>query len=253
MDTNKRRQEIEAIISEQGEITVKDIMNKYDISNVTVRNDLIYLERKGVIRRKTGKAVLKNNYMLSSIDKNIIDNIEEKEKIGKRAAEFINDNDSVMIYTGTTTLQIPRFIDPLIKFIAVTNSIYIAYELCRGNPGVNTVLIGGNCNPQTGSTYGQQSINQLNTFNIDKLFLAVDGIDPDSGITNAQPYETDINRAMIKKANTVIVTADYTKIGKASFVKMGEITEVDILITDSKASPECIKQIEDKGVEVIIV
>ena len=112
---------------------------------------------------------------------------------------------------------------------------------------------GGNFNPQTGSTYGEDAVRQLEAYNIDKLFLAVDGIDAQRGITNAQPYETDINRAMIHKAKKVIVVADFTKIGAVSFVNMGSISDVDMLITDSKAPEDKIQHIRDKGVQVVTV
>lgn len=253
MDKDTRRNEIEELIRENKELNVNEIRRRYNISNVTVRNDLIYLERKGVITRQFGKAVLREDRLQTSFDINNIKNLNEKEKIGKYAASLIGDNESVMLYTGTTTLQIARFIGDGKSFIAVTNSIYIAYELRRNTPNTKIVVIGGNFNPQTGSTYGEDAVRQLEAYNIDKLFLAVDGIDAQRGITNAQPYETDINRAMIHKAKKVIVVADFTKIGAVNFVNMGSISDVDMLITDSKAPEDKIQQIRDKGVQVVTV
>ena len=253
MDKNARRKEIEELIRERKELDVNEIKNRFGISSVTVRNDLIDLERKGIIQRLFGKAVLNEEKLEASFDETKIRNLTEKEKIGKYAANLIDENESILLYTGTTTLQIARFVDPSKRFIAVTNSIYITYELKRNTQNAKTVLIGGNFNPQTGATYGQEAVNQLNAYNIDKLFLAVDGIDSDYGITNDQPYETDINRAMIRKARKVIVVADYSKIGVVSFVNMGSIKEVDTLITDSRAPKDSVQRIMDKGVKVIIV
>jgi len=252
VDTEERRNCIEKLIKEQKELDVNYIKQKFGISSVTVRNDLMYLERKGILKRMFGKAVLREESLSSAFDMNDIKNLDEKEKIGKHAASLIAENDSVMLYTGTTTLQVARYLDGSKNIIAVTNSIYIAYEL-RRSPNIKTVVIGGNFNPGTGATYGVQAIKQLNEYNIDKLFLSVDGIDADMGITNDQPYETDINRAMIEKARQVIVVADHSKIGAIHFVSMGNIEDVDILITDSKASPDKVQRIRDRGVEVIVV
>jgi DeoR family transcriptional regulator of aga operon len=228
-------------------------MNRFSISNVTVRNDLIYLERKGVLKRKYGKAILYENRYQSTFDINNIKNLEEKEKIGKYASAMIRENDSVMLYTGTTTLQIARFIDPDLNFVGVTNSMFIALELRHRARNARLVIIGGNLNKKTGSTYGDDAIKQLEAYNIDTLFLAVDGISVGRGITNADPYETDINRALIHKANKVIVVTDHTKIGAVSFVNMGNIEEVDMLITDSKANKEQVELIMNSGVKVITV
>jgi len=252
MDTEERRNCIEKLIKEKKELDVNFIKEKFGVSSVTVRNDLMYLERKGILKRMFGKAVLREESLSSVFDMHDIKNLDEKEKIGKHAASLIAENESVMLYTGTTTLQIARHLDGSKNIIAVTNSIYIAYELGKW-PNVKTVVIGGNFNPSTGATYGVQAIKQLNEYNIDKLFLAVDGIDADMGVTNDQPYETDINHAMIGKARQVIVVADHTKIGAIHFVSMGNIEDIDILITDNKASPEKVQKIREKGVEVIIV
>lgn len=252
MDTKERRNRIEKLFKEQKELDVNYIKKTFGISSVTVRNDLMYLERKGIIKRMFGKAVLREESLSSVSDMCDVKNLNEKERIGKYAVSLINENESIMLYTGTTTLQIARQIDNRRNFIAVTNSIYIAYEL-RRNPNIKIVVIGGNFNPDSGSTYGVQAIRQLNDYNIDKLFLAVDGIDAEMGITNDQPYETDINRTMIKKAKQVIVVADYSKIGATHFVNMGDIEDVDMLITDNKAPADKVEKIREKGVEVIIV
>jgi DeoR family fructose operon transcriptional repressor len=157
-----------------------------------------------------------------------------------------------MLYTGTTTLQIARFLDKLKNIIVVTNSIYIAHEL-RRYPDIKPMLIGGNFSIETGATFGPQSVKQIELYNIDKLFLAVNGVDSEMGITNDQPYETDINLALISKAKQVIVVADHTKIGAIRFINMGSINDIDILVTDSKAPADKVEAIRSKGVIVYTV
>ncbi len=249
MNTEERRASIEELVREKKELDVNFIKEKYGISSVTVRNDLMFLERKGVIKRLFGKAVLRDDRIAGGFDPQQVENLEYKEKIGKFAVSLIEENDSVMLYTGTTTLQVARNLDENMNIIAVTNSIYIAHELRRFT-NVKPVLIGGNFSVDTGSTYGVQAIQQLEQYNIDKLFLPLDGIDAVGGITNNHPYETDINYALIRKAKKVIVVADHTKIGRRHFVHMGSIEDVDILVTDSKAPADKIEAIRQKGVTV---
>ena len=252
MTTEERRASIESLIKDQKEVDVTSIKNRFQVSSVTIRNDLMYLERKGVIKRLFGKAVWREDPVSGGFDPDLVENLEFKEKIGKFAASLIEENDSVMFYTGTTTLQVAKHLDEEKSFIAVTNSIYIAHELRRFSK-IRPVLIGGNFSVDTGATYGVQAIQQLGQYNIDKLFLSLDGIDASRGITNNYPYEADLNFALIKAAKQIIVVADHTKIGKTHFVHMGDIQDVDILVTDTKAPKDKIDAIRAQGVKVYTV
>lgn len=252
MKTDERRKTIKDLIKEKGELSVNEIKERFSISNVTVRNDLIYLEREGILRREFGKAVLLQKHISSAFDIKGIPNLVEKEKIGKYAASLIKEHESILFYTGTTTLQVAKNINNIKNIIAVTNSILIAYELGR-NPDIKTVIIGGLYNPETGATFGENAIQQLDDYNIDRVFLSVDGISAKNGITNDNVYEIEINRAMLEKSKEVVVVADYSKIGTLSFTKMGDIEKVDTLITDNKAPEDEIRKIEEKGVKVVIV
>lgn len=252
MNVEERRACIEKMIREQKELNVNAIKQEFGISSVTVRNDLMYLERKGIIKRMFGKAVLRDDRIAGDYDIYNSENLDDKEKIGKFAVSLIEESDSIMLYTGSTVMQVARHLDEEKSIIAVTNSIYIAHEL-RRYPNVQSVLIGGNLGIETGATYGVHAIKQLEQYNIDKLFLSVDGIDAEGGITNNYPYETDLNFALLKKAKQIIVVADHTKIGKVHFINMGKIEDVDIIITDSKASESHLEEFRKKGLQVFAV
>ena len=236
MDTNERRRIIENLILERKEIDVSELNGMFGVSKVSVRNDLVFLERKGLIKRRFGKILLSEKPDIFNGDENI-SNLREKEAIGKFAASLIKEGDSVLFYAGTTTQQIIKFIDPHLRFVAVTNSINIAYSL-RMFPNVSIVVIGGRMHHQNGVIYGLQAINQIKEYNIDKLFLSVDGIDAGVGITNSQPFESDINDIIIERSKYIAVVADHTKIGNVSFIKMGDIDKIDLIITDSKVTIE---------------
>ncbi len=252
MTAEARREKIENLIREQKEVDVNVIKESFDVSSVTIRNDLIALERKGIIERQYGKILLKSDTPTYSFDSHTVKELDSKEKIGKYAARLIGDNESILLYTGSTTLQVARFIPKENSSILVTNSLNIANEL-RKNNLAKVVFLGGNLNVETGSTYGIGAIKQLDFYNVDKLFLSVDGISARGGITNDHPFETDINNAMIKKAKEVIVVADHTKIGQNRFVQIQSIDKIHKLITTSKADKAELDRIRKCGVEVIIV
>ncbi len=251
MDITQRREKLKQMILEKQEIPVSELQGKFGVSNVTLRNDLIYLERKGVCKRLFGKIVA-NTGSFINYNYDTITHQEEKERIGKHAASLIKPNESVLIYAGTTAWQVARFVDPEIEFIAVTNSLLIALELQR-LPKAHTVMLGGPLSQKHHATFGVQAIEQIREFNLDKLFISVDGIDVNMGITNALPFESELNRVILERAKQTIVVADYTKIGTVSFVQMGGIDQVDILVTDSNADAKTIQQIRNAGVDVQIV
>jgi DeoR family transcriptional regulator of aga operon len=251
MDIAERREKIKQIILERQEVPVSDLAGQFDVSNVTLRNDLIWLERKGVCKRLFGKVVASSGGSVS-LQYEPVAMQEEKERIGKFAASLIRPGDSVMFYAGSTARQVARFADPETDFIAVTNSLYTALELQK-LPKAQIVLLGGAMNHKLCATFGAQTIQQIREYNVSKLFISVDGIDAKMGITNAMPFESEINQVVMDCARQVIVVADHTKVGNISFVQMGQIEQVDMLITDSGADPAVIRQLRDAGVKVEVV
>ena len=252
MDISQRRDMLKQIITERQEVPICELNKQFDVSSATLRNDLIYLERIGVCKRLFGKVIACTNPLPVNLNYGYIKNQAEKERIGKYAASLIQPGDSVLIYTGSTTRQIARFVNPEIDFIAVTNCLYTALEL-QSSENVQVVVLGGAMNRKICATFGIQTIQQIREFNLDKLFISVDGIDAKMGITNAMPFESEINQVVLECAKECIVVADHTKIGNVSFVQMGEIQQVNMLITDTGADPEAISDLKKAGVDVRLV
>lgn len=251
MDIAERREKLKQIIWDKQEVMVSDLASQFDVSSVTLRNDLIFLERKGVCKRLFGKVVACTG-VAAALNYEPIAQQEEKERIGKYAASLILPGDSVMFYAGTTARQVARFVDPGIDFIAVTNSLYTALELQK-LPKAQIVLLGGTMNHKICATFGVQTIQQIREFNVNKLFISVDGIDAKMGITNAMPFESEINQVVMECARQTIVVADHTKVGNVSFVQMAQIEQVDMLITDVDADPDALQKLRDAGVTVEVV
>lgn len=248
----KRREEILQLINSQKQIRVADLKEKFNTSGVTIRSDLIFLEKKGLIDRSFGVVSVKEDQMKNVFDESHIRNLAEKKKIGEYAVNLIADYESIMIYTGSTSLQIAKGLKNHKNLIVVTNSILTAYELGR-NPYIKTIMLGGYYNPDTNAVFGHHAIQQLNDYKLDKLFLSVDGISSQGGVTSEHPFETGICQAMIKNASKVIITADFSKVGVSRFIQIAELNEIDMLITDNKAPIEEVKRIEACGVEVVAV
>lgn len=252
MDIIQRREILKNLIIERQEVSVSEINALFDVSSVTLRNDLIHLERMGICKRLFGKVIASINHTFLNLNYGNISNMEEKERIAKYAASLIKSGDSVLFYAGSTTQQIARFIDPDLQFVAATNSLYTALELNKLK-NVHVVLLGGTMNARMCATYGMQTIQQIRNLHVDKLFLSADGFDAKGGITNIMPFESEINQAILACAKEVCLVADHTKIGKISFVQMGKPEQIHLLITDAAADPNALQDIRNIGVDVRIV
>jgi DeoR/GlpR family transcriptional regulator of sugar metabolism len=252
LETAERRNKIEKIIREKKEIRTTELNNMVKISSVTLRNDLIYLERKGVIKRVFGAVSLIEGKIFNIPDIHDTRNQYEKEKIGKYAASMLQDGESVMIYTGSTGMQVVKNIIDKKNLILVTNSVEIAFEAGK-NPYLKIVMLGGLYNSDTHSIFGQTAIEQFGLYKIDKLFLSIQGISYKNGVSSDIVDEIEMNKELIKKADKVIIIADHSKIGSDRFINIADIKEIDILVTDKKAPEEALERIRKAGVEVVVV
>ena len=250
---DQRRQAILDLLDKRGKVRVTDLSKMFEISEVTIRNDLSELETTGRLERVHGGAVSTNkSYFNMSFYERISRYETEKQAIAKAAASLINPNDTLMINSGTTTFFIAKELKAFKSLTVVTNSVAIAHELTPV-PGFNVILLGGNFNPQYQFTYGEDALSQLRRYKTDKLILSADGVDSQLGLTTHHYQEADVSRAMLDRVNQSIVVADFTKIGRENFAHIAGIDRVDRLITNISADSEELDRIAGHGVDISIV
>lgn len=255
MESNakRRRARIMEIIHENGEVKVGALSKLFNISEVTVRFDLEDLESKGLLSRVYGGAVSSSKlYHEMDLKQRYYANDAEKKAIAARAADMINNNDTIMMNAGTTLIYVLRAIKGKKNINLVTNSIPVATE-AASYPGFNATLLGGFIDQKYQFTYGGDALAQLSRYHADKLVLSVDGINIESGFTLFYPHETDISKMMIVQSSVTVVAADSSKIGRIAFANIASVESADYIITNEKASREYIKAIRESGIDVITV
>ncbi|MBP1990331.1 DeoR/GlpR family DNA-binding transcription regulator [Paenibacillus eucommiae] len=253
LGVEERREKIIELVTQKTKVKVLELSKMFGISEVTIRNDLSELENKGFLERTHGGAISTNkSYYNMSLKDRAITNTEEKRKIAAAAAAMISDGDTVMMNSGTTTLFTVRELAHVKNLMIVTNSVSIAQEVSLYN-NMKVILLGGYFDAQYQFTYGDDTIHQLNRYKADKLILAVDGFSPESGVTTYHHLEVEVNKQMMARVNKKIVVADYSKIGRTSFVYIDQIESIDTLITDQKANAEEVQEIINHNVEVKLV
>jgi len=230
-NTGQRRNEILQMLAKQGKLSVAELSERFNISEVTIRSDLSELEQGGLLRRVHGGAVSSRvSYEMSLIDR-MDTNKDAKMAIAKACAGLISDGDSLMIDSGTTTQHLARELAERSNLTIVTNSILIAQEFILSR-SIDVILLGGNMDAQHQFTFGNDAVAQLSKYRVNKTIIATDGICAKHGLTTYHHQELDVSRLMIERSNEVIVVADSSKIGKEGFSNIVSASSIDVLVTN---------------------
>ncbi len=246
MNNVERHQHIIKEVNLKGHISVVELCESLGVSSVTIRKDLQFLEDSGLVYRTHGGVTKHNPYQT---DRSVIEKekIHENEKraIAKRAAEFITNNGS-----GTTTQFFAREIMPQGHLTVVTSALNVTLELLK-HPNIEVIQLGGSVRQTSSSVTGQYAIHTLDQFFCSKLFLGVDGIDLEYGISTTSAQEAMLNQKMIEVAHQVIVLADSSKFSRKSFGKITDLVNIDVIISD-EIPPAFMELFDSLGIQTII-
>lgn len=249
----QRRERIQEFLATHKIARMDELYVMLDTSEATVRRDLEWLEREGVVERTHGGAILSQRltseleYMLRAQK-----HPEEKRLIGKMAASLIKDNDVVFINSGTSTTQVIRHIRANAGITVFSNNLYAALEM--GNAGFEHYLIGGEFQSQSNSVTGRFAIDNLSQVYANKAILGVDGVSLLHGCTVPSNSEAEVVRQMIERTQgEIIIVADSSKWGVVSNFVVATIEEIDKVITDEEFDPLAIDILATHSVESLVV
>lgn len=253
MTKEERHSEIMDNLLKQGSIQVTELADNLQVSSVTIRKDLTNLEKEGKLYRSHGRAILinpfTNNRTVTEKEKL---NMDEKRLIGIEAAKLITPNDSIVLASGTTIHALARSIHPESRLTVVTASLQVAEALAPLD-NVELIQLGGIVRHTSLSVVGKYAEMILSGFSFSKLYLGVDGIDLEFGISTTDMREAEINRTMMHTAQKTIVLADSTKFGRRGFAKISNIEDVDMIITDNRLPMPIRQQVEAMGIDIVTV
>lgn len=254
MLTEERRALILKKIIENHYVEVAGLADEFEVTQVTIRRDLDILEREGVLIRKHGGAIHNRSGVTLELPYDIKrhEMVKEKEKIAKAAYELINDGDSFILDSGSTTYALALLLHTKVRITVVTNDLMIAVKLAE-NPKINLICTGGQSRPTVFSLEGSLAENTIKDMRVDKTFLASDAIHLNGVVSNVNMQEVAIKKAMIQATNQTILLADSSKFLNNGFYKVCDLNEVDFLITDKGISKETEKMIRAYPLKCIIV
>jgi len=247
-----RRAKILRWLQEEGSARVRTLSGAFDVSEVTLRQDLEKLEADGHIVREHGGAFLKSmTQQVRAMALQHREHMEAKQRIGRAAAALVGDGETIILDSGSTTTEVAAQLIGRRDMTVITNALNIAL-LLGAEPGFDVHMTGGHFKAPTLSLSGERSADYCRGLFVQKLFLATAAIDLEAGLTYPALSDIPVKRAMIEAAEKVILVADSSKIGARAFSALGGIDLVHLLVTDDAVTPEDRAAIEAAGVEILI-
>ncbi|AUU99684.1 DeoR family transcriptional regulator [Phytobacter ursingii] len=254
--TSGRREQIIQQLREQGSVQVNDLSEQFGVSTVTIRNDLAFLEKQGIAVRAYGGALICDGNASPVAEPTLEDkstlNISLKRSIAQSAVALIKPGHRIILDSGTTTFEIARLLRQHTDVIVMTNGMNVANALLEAQ-GVELLLTGGHLRRQSLSFYGDRAEQSLQNYHFDMLFLGVDAIDLERGVSTHNEDEARLNRRMCEVAERIVVVTDSSKFNRSSLHKIIDTQRIDTVITDENIPPESLSGLRKLGIEVLLI
>ena len=250
----ERRAEILRLVQERGRVAVQALAEHLSVAPETVRKDLNELERHGLVARTHGGVVRVDrlSYITPVTERSGLREAE-KRAIAAHAVTQLEQDSTIGIDAGTSTIALARAIPPALRLTVVTYSIVVA-GILADHPGVTVYTLGGEFRPNSRASVGTWAEQQLSSITLDACFISVDGISVQHGLTTHNLAESRVKALMIAASHRAFVLADSSKLGRREFAKVGALSSVDHIITDAgSSSADWVAPVAEAGSRLDIV
>lgn len=238
-------------LKQTGTVRVVELSDEMNVSVVTIRKDLKVLEDRGILFRSHGSASSRELFIHDrSVNEKQHLFSEEKKQIARTAISFLTSGEAIIIGSGTTAFYFAQFIPEDLELTVLTAAMNVSQALLS-KPNIEVVQLGGVVRKNATSVVGPFAEEMLKQFACSKLFLGVDGLSLEFGLTTSNMMEAHLNKAMIKAVQKTIVLCDSSKIERRGFGRICEVEEVDVVISDGGMPEMVVAELEGLGLEVV--
>ena len=245
---NSRQQIILQMVIDQGRVSVVDLAKATGVSEVTIRQDLNFLEKQSYLRRAHGYAVPLDS---DDVETRMMNNFALKRELAEFAASLVNNGETVFIENGSSNALLARTLADQKDVTIITVSSYIAHLLKETRCEV--ILLGGIYQKKSESMVGPLTRQYVQQVHFSKAFIGIDGWQPDTGFTGRDMMRSDVVNAVLAKECEAIVLTDSSKFGAVHPYTMGPASRFSRVITDERLRDEYLQQLEQDGLTVDIV
>lgn len=251
MFAKERRELILGVLRDKKRVEVKELEEKFQVSGATLRTDLRELEKQGKLVRTHGGALFREEQVQKE---DLITNrasSRQKQMIAKEARKYIEEYDTVILDSGSTTLELAKQLKDAKNIKVITNDLRIALEL-QDNLQIDLYLVGGRVRNRFYLTHGAIGIDFLKSIAAGKVFLSPNALSVFDEATTSNEEMRAVKQAMLHAAGKAYMLCDSSKIGKRSFCKFASVTDFELMFTDHEISKIDREAIEKKGLKIKI-
>ncbi len=245
---NERQNKILKILGKNDQTSVNQLSETLEVSAVTIRQDLNFLETEDLLKRVHGGAVLKD---ADDLNNRLGVNYEKKLRIAKKVAAFVNEGETILIESGSVNALLARELLKIRRVTIITTNVYIARQF-RKNEQANIIILGGIYQHDSETLVGKITKTCIDQININKAFVGIDGYSKEAGFTIRDLFRAEISSYIIQKAKDVFIVSDSSKFGKTEMTNICFPGEIQHVATDIDLKPEFREYLENAGVDVIL-
>jgi len=251
MRLQKRQNEILASVKSRGACSIVELAQQLEVSDETIRRNIKPLVREGLVEKVHGGIVLSQKQEPEPpFAKRMNERVEAKKLISTLVAGIIEDGDSIMLDTGSTTAYVARALSEHRNLSVVTNCTEIARTLAR-EPSNRVHICGGALRVDDWATFGSAAIDFVRQFHVNCAILSIGGVTDGGAFMDYHLEEAEFSRAVIAQAKKTIVVADHSKFGNSNFIKVCDFDRVDMVIVDQAPPANINAAFDEAGVVVI--
>ncbi|MDF1576145.1 MAG: DeoR/GlpR family DNA-binding transcription regulator [Bacteroidales bacterium] len=245
---NERQNRILKILGLNNQTSVSELSRQLEVSSVTIRQDLNFLEAEGLLKRVHGGAVLKDG---ENLDNRLAKNYEKKLRIARKLATMVHEGESILIESGSANVLFARELVKIRKVTIMTTNLYIARQF-RTNSQANVVILGGIYQPESETLVGKLTRSCIDQLNIRKAFIGIDGYTTRNGFTLRDMFRAEISSHIIRKAEDVFVVSDSSKFGATGLTNICRLKDIHHIATNPDLDAVYVDEFRDAGIDLIL-
>jgi DeoR family transcriptional regulator, aga operon transcriptional repressor len=249
----ERQREILNVVETTGKAEVESLASHFDVTEMTIRRDLGELEKRGLLERVHGGALIQNDRRGSEspVYDRLLERQDAKSRIGQAAAGLIKDGEKIFLGSGSTTMVVAEALANHRNLTVITNALNIADALFHYP--IKVIILGGSLRRSELSLIGDLTEKMIQGLRVDKVIIGIRGIDPVKGLTSDHMEELLTDQAILGISKTIIVVADHTKIGRVAAIRTAPITAITRIVTDTGGQKDVLQAIRQMGVDILEV
>ncbi|GAB2699357.1 DeoR/GlpR family DNA-binding transcription regulator [Paenibacillus thermoaerophilus] len=247
----ERLQRIVEWVNERGSMRVTELAEVCGVTEETIRRDLDRLENEGKLKRSHGGAIsIREEERDAPFREREIRHREQKEEIARTVAGWIRPKERIILDASSTAWYVATML-PDMPLTVLTNSMMVATAL-DAKPQIEVICTGGTLAKGYYSFVGPLAERSLETYHVDRAFISCKGINAERGVSESSELEAIVKRKMIEIADSVVLLADASKIGRQAFAQIADLSRISQIVTDRRIAPEQRAALEAAGVQVTV-